>query len=113
MEEDTLIMKGYIKLALNVGLLIIYIAFFGLKSLKKFSDGGVLINQKTLTQDSIKPEPGKQCGEIESTFINIFSGLLILPIDPTTGLGIKVAVPYENFNYSNISTNLSLGKTAI
>lgn len=90
-------MKGYIKLALNVGLLIIYIAFFGLKSLKKFRDGGVLINRKTLTQDSVKPEPG----------------LLILPIDPTTGLGMKVAVPYENFNYSNISTNLSLGKTSI
>ena len=53
-------MKFSIKLTLYVGLLIIYFYLFGSKSLDKFKDGGVLINKKTLTQDSVKPKPGKK-----------------------------------------------------
>ena len=53
-------MKFSIKLTLYVCLLIIYFYLFGSKSLDKFKDGGVLINKKTLTQDSVKPKPGKK-----------------------------------------------------
>ena len=40
----------------------------------------------------------------------IFPGVLIIAIDPNTGIGMKTPLPYEGFSYSSIVTNVSLGK---
>ena len=53
-------MKWPVKLATYVGLIIIYLYLFGIKSLEKFKEGGVMINQKTLTQASVQPKPGME-----------------------------------------------------
>ena len=55
-------MKLYFKFLIYAVLIIIYLYLFGIKSLDKFNEGGVLINQKTLTQAEVQPKPGKlQC----------------------------------------------------
>ena len=51
-------MKLYFKFLIYAVLIIIYLYLFGIKSLDKFNEGGVLINQKTLTQAELKPKPG-------------------------------------------------------
>ena len=52
-------MKFYFKFLLYAVLIIIYFYLFGIKSLDKFNEGGVLINQKTLTHAELQPKPGK------------------------------------------------------
>ena len=102
-------MKFYFKFLIYAILIIIYLYLFGIKSLDKFKEGGVLINQKTLTQAEVQPKPGNTT-LWKLNFIPKFLGVLIIAIDPDTGLSIKVPLPYEGFSYSNIVTNISLGK---
>ena len=103
-------MKFYFKFLIYAILIIIYLYLFGIKSLDKFKEGGVLINQKTLSQAEVQPKPGRLHTIWKLNFIPKFPGVLIIAIDPDTGLSIKVPLPYEGFSYSNIVTNISLGK---
>lgn len=52
-------MKFYFKFLIYAVLIVIYLYLFGIKSLDKFNEGGVLINQKTLTLAELQPKPGK------------------------------------------------------
>ena len=107
-------MKFYFKFIIYAVLIIIYLYLFGIKSLDKFNEGGVLINQKTLTQAELQPKPGRLHFECWILFLRyIFPGVLITTIDPNTGLSIKVPLQYEGFSYSSIVTNISLGEKQI
>ena len=103
-------MKFYFKFLLYAVLIIIYFYLFGIKSLDKFNEGGVLINQKTLTVAELQPKPGKLADWISFQPNVMFPGVLIIAIDPDTGIGMKTPLPYEGFSYSSIVTNASLGK---
>ena len=108
-------MKFYFKFVIYAVLIIIYLYLFGIKSLDKFQEGGVLINQKTLTQAELQPKPGKHYNfKFEDCILFkrfIYPGVLIIAIDPNTGLSIKVPLPYEGFSYSSIVSNISAGET--
>lgn len=65
-------MKFYFKFLLYAVLIIIYFYLFGIKSLDKFNEGGVLINQKTLTQAELQPKPGKLHSEDRISFKKIY-----------------------------------------